>query len=85
MIRQVTTAAAASASKLDSFGPRRGSADGRGRRLRRLIAASLTAAGMSAGLGAAASAADLGRPTPVPVYTKAPVVAPRSGAAGTLA
>jgi outer membrane immunogenic protein len=44
--------------------------------MHRLVAASLTAAGLSVGLTAAASAADLGRPAPAPVYTKAPVVAP---------
>jgi outer membrane immunogenic protein len=44
-------------------------------RMRRLVM-SLTAAGLSIGLAAAASAADLGRPAPAPVYTKAPLVEP---------
>jgi outer membrane immunogenic protein len=46
--------------------------------MHRLIAASLAAAGLSVGFGAVASAADLGRPAPVPVYTKAPIMAPPS-------
>jgi outer membrane immunogenic protein len=40
--------------------------------MHRLVVASLTAASLSVGLTAAASAADLGRPAPAPVYTKAP-------------
>jgi outer membrane immunogenic protein len=44
--------------------------------MHRLVVASLAAAGLSVGFGAAASAADLGRPAPAPVYTKAPIVAP---------
>jgi outer membrane immunogenic protein len=40
------------------------------------IVASLAALGMSAAFGTAAWAADLGRPAPAPVYTKAPMVAP---------
>src|SRR5580704_5990540 len=43
--------------------------------MHRLVIASLAAAGASVGFGSAASAADLGRPAPVPVYTKAPVMA----------
>jgi outer membrane immunogenic protein len=42
--------------------------------MRRLVVASLTAASLSIGLVAAASAADLG--APAPVYTKAPIEAP---------
>jgi outer membrane immunogenic protein len=45
--------------------------------MHRIIAASLAVAGLSVGLGTAASAADLG-PGPAPVYTKAPVMAPWS-------
>jgi outer membrane immunogenic protein len=41
-------------------------------RMRRHVIVSLTTAGLSAGFIAAASAADLPRPTPAPVYTKAP-------------
>jgi outer membrane immunogenic protein len=41
-----------------------------------LVVASLAAAGLSFGLTAAASAADLGSPARAPVYTKAPVMAP---------
>jgi outer membrane immunogenic protein len=44
--------------------------------MHRLAVASLTAAGLSIGLAAAASAADLSRPAPAPVYTKAPMIAP---------
>jgi outer membrane immunogenic protein len=44
---------------------------GRGRRLRRLVVASLTVAGLSAAVGGTASAADL---PPAPVYSKAPLV-----------
>jgi len=44
--------------------------------MHRIVFASLAALGMTAG---AASAADLGRPAPAPVYTKAPVVAPSLG------
>jgi len=44
--------------------------------MRHLVVASLTAAGLSVGLTAAASAADVGRPAPV--YTKAPVPVPFS-------
>jgi outer membrane immunogenic protein len=40
------------------------------------LVASLAAAGLSAGLVAAASAADLGRPAPAPFYTKAPIAVP---------
>jgi outer membrane immunogenic protein len=40
--------------------------------MRRRLIVSLTTAGLSAGLIAAASAADLPRPAPAPVYTKAP-------------
>jgi len=40
--------------------------------MHRLVAASL-AAGLSVGLTAATSAADLGRPEPAPIYTKAPL------------
>jgi len=43
--------------------------------MHRLVAASL-AAGLSVGLPAVASAADLGGPAPAPVYTKAPVMMP---------
>jgi outer membrane immunogenic protein len=43
--------------------------------MHRIVFASLAALGMTAG---AASAADLGRPAPAPVYTKAPMVAPLS-------
>jgi outer membrane immunogenic protein len=46
--------------------------------MNRLVAASLAAAGLGVGFGAAASAADLGRPALAPTYTKAPVVAPIS-------
>jgi outer membrane immunogenic protein len=46
--------------------------------MHRLVVASLTAASLSVGLTAAASAADLGRPAPAPVYTKAPLIAPWS-------
>src|SRR5215472_14892973 len=42
-------------------------------RMHRIVFASLAALGMTAG---AASAADLGRPAPAPVYTKAPALAP---------
>src|SRR5215472_8215803 len=45
--------------------------------MHRLVAASL-AAGLSVGLATATSAADLGRPAPAPVYTKAPMIAPFS-------
>jgi len=45
--------------------------------MHRLVAASL-AVGLSVGLATATSAADLGRPAPAPVYTKAPVIAPYS-------
>jgi len=44
--------------------------------MHRLVVASLTAAGLSVGLTAGASAADLGRPAPAPVYTKAPALLP---------
>jgi outer membrane immunogenic protein len=44
----------------------------------RNIAATVTALGLSVGLSAAASAADLGAPPPAPVYTKAPVIVPWS-------
>ena len=72
MHRHLITTAAAPASRLVSVEARRGhsSADSRGCRLRRLIVASLTAAGLSAGIGAAASAADL---PPAPAYAKAPI------------
>jgi outer membrane immunogenic protein len=43
--------------------------------MHRLVVASLAVAGLSVGLGAAASAADLGT-RPEPVYTKAPIAAP---------
>ena len=43
--------------------------------MHRLVVASLAAAGLSIGITVAASAADLGRPAPAPVYTKAPPVA----------
>jgi outer membrane immunogenic protein len=43
--------------------------------MHRIVFASVAALGMTVG---AASAADLGRPAPAPVYTKAPVVAPLS-------
>jgi outer membrane immunogenic protein len=43
--------------------------------MHRLVVASLAAGGLSIG---AASAADLGRPVPTPVYTKAPIVVPFS-------
>jgi outer membrane immunogenic protein len=43
--------------------------------MHRLVVASLAAAGLSVGLGTAASAADLGT-RPAPVYTKAPIAAP---------
>jgi outer membrane immunogenic protein len=46
--------------------------------MHRLVVASLAAAGVGVGLTAVASAADLGRPAPAPVYTKAPVVVPFS-------
>jgi len=46
--------------------------------MNRLVVASLAAASLSVGLAAVASAADLGRPAPAPVYTKAPVIAPFS-------
>jgi outer membrane immunogenic protein len=46
--------------------------------MHRLVVASLAAAGLSVGLTAAASAADLGRAAPAPVYTKAPMVVPFS-------
>src|SRR5215471_6684211 len=46
--------------------------------MHRLVVASLAAAGLSVGLTAAATAADLGRPAPAPVYTKAPMIAPFS-------
>src|SRR5262249_18355704 len=45
--------------------------------MKRLLLGSLAAASLI-GMGVAASAADLGRPAPAPVYTKAPVVAPFS-------
>jgi outer membrane immunogenic protein len=46
--------------------------------MHRLVIASLTAASLSVGLTATASAADLGRPAPAPVYTKAPIAVPFS-------
>jgi outer membrane immunogenic protein len=42
--------------------------------MHRLVATSLAAAGLGVGLTAAVSAADLGRPAPAPVYTKAPIM-----------
>src|SRR5215472_6191903 len=42
--------------------------------MHRLVVASVAVAGLSVGLAAAASAADLGRPAPAPVYTKAPIM-----------
>ena len=47
-------------------------------RMHRLVVASLTAAGLSIGLAGVASAADLGRPAPAPVYSKVPMVVPYS-------
>lgn len=41
--------------------------------MHRLVVASLATVGMSVGFAATASAADLGRPAPAPVYTKAPI------------
>jgi outer membrane immunogenic protein len=46
--------------------------------MHRLVVASLAAAGVGVGFTAVASAADLGRPAPAPVYTKAPVAVPFS-------
>ena len=50
--------------------------------MHRFVVASLAAAalniGLTVGLTAAASAADLSRPAPAPIYTKAPMIAPYS-------
>jgi outer membrane immunogenic protein len=46
--------------------------------MRHLVIAPLAAAGLSVGLIAAAKAADLPRPAPAPVYTKAPSAVPYS-------
>src|SRR5262252_3522223 len=43
--------------------------------MRHLVFSSLAVAGLTVGFTAAASAADLGRPAPAPVYTKAPLAA----------
>jgi outer membrane immunogenic protein len=48
----------------------------KGNRMHRLVVASLTATSLSIGATVVASAADLSRPAPAPVYTKAPTVAP---------
>lgn len=50
--------------------------------MHRLVVASLAAAGLSVGISAAVSAADLSRAAPVPVYTKAPPVAAPYGWSG---
>jgi outer membrane immunogenic protein len=50
--------------------------------MNRIVVASLTAAGLSVGLTAGASAADLGRSAPAPVYTKAPVAVTYSWTGG---
>ncbi|MBO0759198.1 MAG: hypothetical protein J2P54_25435, partial [Bradyrhizobiaceae bacterium] len=47
--------------------------------MHRIVFASLAALGVTVG---AASAADLGRPAPAPVYNKAPVIAPSLGWTG---
>jgi outer membrane immunogenic protein len=47
--------------------------------MHRIVFASLAALGVTVG---AASAADLGRPAPAPVYTKAPAIAPSLGWTG---
>jgi outer membrane immunogenic protein len=44
----------------------------------RHLASTAAAIGLSVGLTAAASAADLGAPAPAPIYTKAPMIAPWS-------
>jgi outer membrane immunogenic protein len=78
MIRHLTTAAPAALSlECGAVGDKPGlapnSSSRSGCRLRRLIVASLTAAGLNFGFGAAAPAADLPRPAPAPIYLKAPV------------
>src|SRR5215468_8079743 len=45
--------------------------------MKHLLLGSVAAAALI-GMGVAASAADLGRPAPAPVYTKAPIAAPFS-------
>jgi outer membrane immunogenic protein len=72
MNRHSTMTLATPTFRVGSLGTKPGPsvAERRGRPLRRFIVASLAAAGLLGGLGAAASAADL---PPAPVYTKVPI------------
>jgi outer membrane immunogenic protein len=77
MIRHLTTTVASAALSLErgAVGDKPGLVPNSTRRTGcRLIVASLIAAGLNFGFGAAASAADLPRQAPAPAYVKAPVV-----------